>query len=79
MLHGWQFELASGRCLTSEGHRLYTQPIATEEDAKDPLGESVDPAGGNGHMSTLGEMQLVRTQCKHCLYNPSRWPEGSKL
>ena len=78
-LHGWQFELATGRCLTSEGHRLYTQPIAGEEVAIGPLGEWVDPAGGNGHTSTQGEMQLVRTQCKHCWYTPSRWPEGSKL
>jgi len=71
-LNGWQFELATGRCLTSEGHRLYTQPIVREEAAIDPLGESVEPTGGNGHTSTQLEMQLVRTQCKHCWYTPSR-------
>lgn len=26
-MHGWQFELATGRCLTSADCRLYTQPI----------------------------------------------------
>lgn len=31
MLHGWQFDLATGRCLTSDEVRLYTEPIAKEE------------------------------------------------
>jgi hypothetical protein len=26
-LHNWQYELATGRCLTSEGHQLYYKPI----------------------------------------------------
>ena len=29
-LHGWQFELATGRCLTSDDRRLYAQPLAEE-------------------------------------------------
>jgi UDP-MurNAc hydroxylase len=32
-LHGWQYELATGRCLTSEGHQLYTRPIEGEAAA----------------------------------------------
>jgi UDP-MurNAc hydroxylase len=32
-LHGWQWELATGRCLTSDGHPLYARPIgATDEE-----------------------------------------------
>lgn len=31
-LHGWQFELATGKCLTSEGHRLYTRPSEREDE-----------------------------------------------
>lgn len=31
MLHGWQFDLATGRCLTSDEVRLYTEPIAKGE------------------------------------------------
>jgi UDP-MurNAc hydroxylase len=27
-LHGWQFDLATGKCLTSEESRLYTKPIS---------------------------------------------------
>jgi UDP-MurNAc hydroxylase len=30
-LHGWQFELATGKCLTSEGHRLYSRPVENPE------------------------------------------------
>jgi UDP-MurNAc hydroxylase len=29
-LHGWQYELATGRCLTAEGHQLYTRRIEGE-------------------------------------------------
>ena len=27
-MHGWQFELATGRCLTSDDRRIYAQPLA---------------------------------------------------
>ena len=26
-LHGWRFELATGRCLTSDDRRLFAEPI----------------------------------------------------
>jgi UDP-MurNAc hydroxylase len=32
-MHGWQFELASGRCLTSADYRLYAQQIGEEKVA----------------------------------------------
>ena len=32
-MHGWQFELATGRCLTSDDRRLYSEPIAGDEKA----------------------------------------------
>ena len=31
-LHGWQWELATGRCLTSDGHALYARPIGADEE-----------------------------------------------
>src|SRR5438128_359385 len=34
-MHGWQFELATGRCLNSNNHRLYAQPITQEDTARD--------------------------------------------
>jgi UDP-MurNAc hydroxylase len=33
-LHGWQFELSTGKCLTSEGHRLYSRPIEKPEESQ---------------------------------------------
>lgn len=29
-MHGWQFELSTGRCLTSDDRRLYTQPLPAQ-------------------------------------------------
>ena len=29
-MHGWRFELATGRCLTSDGTRIYTEPAPPE-------------------------------------------------
>jgi UDP-MurNAc hydroxylase len=31
-MHGWQFELATGRCLTSDDRRLYTEPAPVSDD-----------------------------------------------
>ena len=33
-LHGWQFEVASGRCLTSDGYRLYSRAIEPAEKGR---------------------------------------------
>ena len=74
-MHGWQFELATGRCLTSEGHRLYAQPIPPDSAANDKpegVGES------NGHVPAEGQMQSIRKECSHCWYVPSKWPGASK-
>jgi UDP-MurNAc hydroxylase len=60
-LHGWQFELATGRCLTSDDRRLYSQPLDAEPPAAAP-----EPAVA----PSLGA--TVRDQCGHCVYNPSR-------
>ena len=53
-MHGWQFDLASGRCLTSEGHPLYTQPLSEPEPERLPA--------SNGHGAT------IRDKCDHCWY-----------
>jgi UDP-MurNAc hydroxylase len=31
-MHGWQFEVATGRCLTSDQCRLYTRPVQDSEE-----------------------------------------------
>ena len=43
-LHGWQFELATGRCLTSDDRRLYTRPARSEYD-----GDGSGSPTPNGH------------------------------
>ena len=70
-MHGWQFELATGRCLTSEGHPLFAQPISDAEPADEALAEFE-------HASHEGEVQAIRTKCSHCWYNPKDLPETSK-
>ena len=30
-LHGWQFDLASGACLTSDGHEIWARPVDAED------------------------------------------------
>lgn len=42
-MHGWQFDIATGRCLTSDQCRLYTRPIEDEGGA-DARGEDRLPA-----------------------------------
>ena len=42
-LHGWQFDLASGACLTSEGHELWARPVGSEGADGD-----AETAGGAG-------------------------------
>jgi UDP-MurNAc hydroxylase len=31
-MHGWQFELATGRCLTSDDRQLFTKPVVEAEE-----------------------------------------------
>ncbi|MGH2468141.1 MAG: Rieske 2Fe-2S domain-containing protein [Candidatus Limnocylindrales bacterium] len=39
-LHGWQFELDGGRCLTADGHQLWTQPIEAGLDTPEEAAEA---------------------------------------
>jgi UDP-MurNAc hydroxylase len=43
-LHGWQWEMATGACITSDGHQLYARPIgsggAVEDGSADQAGET---------------------------------------
>jgi len=79
-MHGWQFELATGRCLTSEGHRLYAQPVTQEEAPIDTKGsaEGTTTAGGERHQAEERSVQFIRKACTHCWYVPSRWPTSSQ-
>lgn len=54
-LHGWQFDLHTGRCLTSPAYRLLVQPLAPEESL-----QCSEPSGG-----------VPMTRCSHCWYHTS--------
>ncbi len=64
-MHGWQFELATGRCLTSDDRKLYTQRLATSDDSMDvPTTELVEQE------PTTEWVKPPSYQCGHCLYVP---------
>jgi UDP-MurNAc hydroxylase len=63
-LHGWQFDLATGRCLTSEDRHLYAKPLGsltTTEPQDDHVGAT------------------LRKQCGHCSYNAVTSSGGSRV
>jgi UDP-MurNAc hydroxylase len=63
-LHGWQFELETGRCLTSDGRRLYSQPLETlDRDVPASALGSAREAGG-------GSSATVLDKCHDCWYRP---------
>jgi nitrite reductase/ring-hydroxylating ferredoxin subunit len=83
-MHGWQFELATGRCLTSEGHPLYSQPIVNEETSPEAVEASNSMEESNGgaqfiEPSSHGHEQSIRTKCSHCWYNPKDLRKSSKI
>lgn len=53
-MHGWQFDLETGRCLTSEGHPLFTQALSEPEPQELPTGHEQGAS--------------VRETCDHCWY-----------
>jgi UDP-MurNAc hydroxylase len=63
-MHGWQFELASGRCLTSDDRRLFSQPI-----------EYSDGSGDATAVADTAEAKYTpppAVRCKHCWYVPAK-------
>jgi UDP-MurNAc hydroxylase len=56
-MHGWQFDLETGRCLTSEGHPLYTQSLREPEPASIPA-----------PIAEEGQIDSIREKCDHCWY-----------
>lgn len=62
-MHGWQFELATGRCLTSDDRKLYSQRI-------DDNGVPIDEAGEPVEAMTME--RPAPAQCKECWYRPEK-------
>jgi UDP-MurNAc hydroxylase len=82
-LHGWQFELDGGRCLTSDDRKLYSMPLSTEQ------GETSASRGSTARASAASmprqeavsyppKLSPIEMRCKHCWYQPQKFPEGRK-
>jgi len=87
-LHGWQFELATGRCLTSDDRKLFAQPIseaaqaevaAAAEATQATQVEQPAQASGGATLPASADLRafrddsrLIRDRCGHCWYDPKR-------
>ena len=83
-LHGWQFELATGRCLTSDDRKLFAQPISEAAQAEVAAAAEEDnqpqtTSGGGGSLPASADLRayrddsrLIRDRCSHCWYDPKR-------
>jgi UDP-MurNAc hydroxylase len=75
MLHGWQFELATGRCLTSDDRRLHAKPLSESADAVNGTAASQDTeAAGTAAVANAEPNNLIRQRCHDCWYNPAKRP-----
>ncbi|HEV7235087.1 MAG TPA: Rieske 2Fe-2S domain-containing protein [Ktedonobacteraceae bacterium] len=65
-MHGWQFELATGRCLTSDDRKLYAQRLASSDDTTTdvPTEDVVEQE------PTTEWVKPPSYKCSHCLYVP---------
>ncbi|HKT38339.1 MAG TPA: Rieske 2Fe-2S domain-containing protein, partial [Ktedonobacterales bacterium] len=82
-LHGWQFELATGRCLTSDDRKLFAQPVSEAAQAEVAAAEAAasEPrtSTGGGSLPASADLRayrddsrLIRDRCSHCWYDPKR-------
>ena len=62
-MHGWQFELATGRCLTSDDRKLYSQRIDADGAPINEAGEQVE---------AMAMERPAPAQCKNCWYRPEK-------
>lgn len=72
-LHGWQFELETGRCLTSDDRHLYTQKMDAES-----AGGAVAEARSEGAVTHAPLPQpesgaSIRDRCYDCWYDPKKF------
>jgi UDP-MurNAc hydroxylase len=74
-LHGWQFELETGRCLTSDDRHLYTQKI----DASGAVAEArSDGAVTHAPLEQPTTGASIRDRCYDCWYDPKKFPASKR-
>jgi UDP-MurNAc hydroxylase len=63
-LHGWQFEVASGKCLTSDGYRLYSRAIdPMEKGRRRRTLEVHEPAAAEADEQSAAELVVAEAPC----------------
>ncbi|GAC1618017.1 MAG: MBL fold metallo-hydrolase [Ktedonobacteraceae bacterium] len=60
-MHGWQFELETGKCLTSDDRKLFTQRITPNEETTLEQQEFIESL-----------QQASNMKCKNCWYKPPK-------
>ncbi|WIG60631.1 MAG: UDP-N-acetylmuramic acid hydroxylase [Ktedonobacterales bacterium] len=65
-MHGWRFELATGRCLTSDDRKLYSVPVGAAE-GEEAITAAEQPA----------YVPPPAVRCKHCWFMPEGTANGS--
>jgi UDP-MurNAc hydroxylase len=74
-LHGWQFELATGRCLTSDDRKIFAQRLSNDGTLETLQGAAsqggVFPASAD-QRAYRDDSRLIRDRCAHCWYDPKR-------
>jgi UDP-MurNAc hydroxylase len=79
-VHGWEFELATGRCLTSDDRRLYARPIGGQPPAEEEASPAANPSPPTepAQPSPVSDThpKLPLTQCKDCTWLPASWREA---
>ena len=62
-LHGWQFDLETGKCLTSDDRWLYARKLTQDGQVIERVDPVVEPGGAT-----------VRDECGGCRYVPEKFP-----
>lgn len=63
-LHGWQFDLETGRSLTSDDHWIYSRRLAPDGSVIERPDPVLEPHGAT-----------IRDECGACRYVPERFPK----
>ena len=71
-MHGWQFDLATGACLTSEDRRIFAQSLSEVDGSGDgkELSAAAVAQGAQPAFVNPAETQAIR--CKHCWFVPDK-------
>ena len=72
-LHGWQFELETGRCLTSDGRRLFSERL----EGGPASGAAEEPAYASD--AGAGSSAALLDQCHDCWYRSSDLPTSRAI